>query len=343
MIKTAVIGCGHWGRLVIRSLSQNDGFHLRYFCDIDVAKVDGLKNLYGYVNGTTDLDAVLRDVAVDAVVVATPTQTHHEIALRCLRAGKHVLIEQPMAISQVECDDLIQTAEQSSLTLAVNHIDQHNLALSKLSSMVETGGLGAIRYMYAQRLNLGESTSRSGALYELGSHEIYTCLNILGLTPTRVTAKGLHLMSKDVEDVAFATIDFEEGCTLNLHTSWLDPNKVRRLTIVGSDRMAVYDDVSQDARITVYNRSADLEKTVTDGNDSFDQFQLSIRSGDVLIPRVEFVEPLKLACESFRGSVTDGHTPAVDGKKARRVVALLEASRKSMQMNGAPVHIKEWA
>ncbi len=347
MIKTAIIGCGYWGRLIIRSFAQQSEFHLRYFCDVDPHRLASLKTQYGYVNMTTDLDTILKDAAVDAVIIATPIHTHYKIAKACLSASKHVLVEQPLAMKKIQCDELIELASHNDLILMVDHIDEYNTALSDLNRLIQNGDVGNLRYLYAQRLNLGESSSASGVLMELASHEVYTSVNILGLTPRRVSAKGLNLLSPHVEDVAFTTIDFDNGVTFNIHASWLDPNKVRRLTVVGSDRMAVYDDVSSDAKITIYNRKANLEgdhtQQLDQQDDSFERFRLSVRTGDVIIPKVDFVEPLRLLCKDFSECIHTGNTPRSDGLKAAKVVGLLEAARQSMKMSGTPVELKEWA
>ncbi|HCR15869.1 MAG TPA: hypothetical protein DIU35_00155 [Candidatus Latescibacteria bacterium] len=346
MIKTAIIGCGYWGRLLIRSIAQQPDYHIRYFCDIDPNRLAQLKKNYGYVNMTTELHSILTDVAVDAVVIATPVHSHYEIAKACLEAGKHILIEQPMAVRRIHCDELIQLAARKNLAIMVDHIDEYNTSLNSLNRLIQSESLGDLRYMYAQRLNLGESSFGPGVLMELASHEIYFGLNILGLKPFRVSSKGLNLLSPQIEDVSFTTIDFDNGVTFNIHTSWLDPNKVRRLTVVGSDKMAIHDDVSTDAKLTIYNRQADLCSGNSDfagqESDSFEHFRLAVRTGDVLIPKIDTVEPLRLLCEDFATCIGSGAVPRSDGLKASKVVSLLEAARQSMRMDGTPVELKEW-
>ena len=341
MIKTAIIGCGHWGRLLIRSLSQNPDVHLRYFCDLDPHRLAQLKTQHGYVNATTNAADVFSDVAVDAVVIATPMTSHFELAKAAILAGKHVLVEQPMATTVAQCTELMRLAEEAGVVLCVDHIDEYNTALAEMVKLARTGQLGDLRYIYAQRLNQGESSSSAGVVNELAAHELYTATNLLEMTPVSISAKGLRLLSSNVEDVAFVTCDFSNGVTLHIHASWLDPNKVRRMTVVGSESMVEYNDIRPDARLTIYNTRTDLDET-SSPLDSFDQFQLRVRSGDVVIPRVRYDEPLQGLCKDFVHCVTEGAVPQSDALKARRVVTLLEAARQSIQADGTPVRLKEW-
>lgn len=345
MLKIAIIGCGYWGRHILRILARMPDVHLRYFCDPDAANLAYLKPNYGYVNATHDLDLVLKDVAIDACVIATPVATHFDIAHKCLQAGKHVMVEQPIALSLSQANRLLDIATGRNLTLCVDHIDEYNEVYGHVREMIDRGDLGRLRYMYAQRLNLGESTSSAGVLTELGAHELYTAVNILGLRPRRIAAKGLKLMSPGAEDVAFATVDFENGSTFHIHTSWVDPNKVRKLTIVGEDKMVICDDTDPSAKLMIYHTSASARHT-PDGKhasqDSYGEFQLAIRSGDVVIPHLRPAEPLQVLCDDFVSSVHESRPPRSDGYRARRVVCLLELARQSMQADGAPINVKEW-
>lgn len=335
MIKVGVVGCGFWGRLLVRSLAQqNERYHLRYFCDVDTGKLDELKTQYGYVNVTTDVEDILRDQAIDAVVIATPIGTHYEMTRRCLEAGKHVFVEQPLALDPEHCAHVSSLAEEKGLVLLVDHIDEYNTGLSYVKEMIRHEELGDVRYLYSQRLNLGEQSSGAGVLQELASHEAYVGMNVFGFKPIRVTARGLSLLNPGVDDVAFVAIDFEGGVTLHIHASWVDPNKTRRLTVVGSGRMVEYDDVSQDSKVTIYDSQAHVDRGKAD---SFDEFQLLVRRGDVIIPKIDYVEPLKTAVEDFATCIMEGCRPRADAEKATRVVQLLSLAEMSMAAGGTPL------
>lgn len=345
MIKTAVVGCGYWGRLLIRNLSHHPDYHLRYFCDVDDQQLARLKDRHGYVNSSSDLEPILRDNAVDAVVIATPLASHYDIARRCLLAGKHILVEQPFAESAEQCEELIEIAAKEDLLILVDHIDEYNTTLRQLKKLIARPAFGDIMYLYSQRLTLTTKPSRAGGLMDLASHDFYITTRLLGMEPIRIMAQGLFLLGGEREDVVFATMDFGSGVSSHIHASWVDPNKVRRLTVVGTGQMIVYDDISPDEKIKIYTGHANPNDEDTSDHqvdDSFGQhFNLQARTGDVIIPRTDIVEPMRLLVEDFAFCIKHDSNPQVDCRTAADLVRLLGAARESIEGAGIPIETRE--
>jgi predicted dehydrogenase len=334
-VNIALVGLGYWGPNLARNLALVKGGRLHVICDARSEALARYAGQYPGARGTTDFEDVLADPSVDAVVLATPASTHHELAKAALLAGKHVLVEKPLATSTGDCLDLIATADAQGRTLMVGHVFLYNAAVRKIREYIDSGELGEIRYVYSQRLNLGQVRSDSNALWNFAPHDLSILGYWLRAEPIDVVARGYDFLQPGIEDVVFMTLDYPGGIGANVHISWLDPLKVRRMTVVGSEKMVVYDDVNADARVMLYDkgvtrRHADPKGQSLGRFETFGEFQLLLRAGDVLIPQVEFVEPLRVEAQHFVDSITSGTTPLTDGHEGLRVVRALEAAQRSL-------------
>jgi predicted dehydrogenase len=275
-------------------------------------------------------------------VLATPPRTHQPLGLRALEAGKHLFIEKPMANSVAEGEDLIRAATERDRTLMVGHVFIYSEPVRRVRALIDAGDLGDILYVYSQRLNAGQVRQDANALWNFAPHDLSILRYWLGSSPTRIVARGFDFVQPGIEDVVFMTLDYPGGIGANVHISWLDPLKIRRMTIVGTEKMVVYDDVSADAKIAIYDKAVKRGAHLTDpllvslpSYETFDEFQLRLRVGDVLIPRVDFTEPLRLEAQHFVDCITEGRTPDTDGVSGLEVVRALEMAQASMDANRA--------
>jgi predicted dehydrogenase len=333
-VRIAQIGLGYWGPNLARNLATVDGAELAVLCDADPGRLARMGRQLPGPRLVTDVAEVLSDDTIDAVVVATPVATHFDLARSVLEAGKHVLVEKPLATTSEECETLIALADARDLRLMVGHVFVYNPAVRRVKEFIDRGDLGDIYYIYSQRLNLGQVRHDVNALWNFAPHDLSIICDWLDAEPTGVTARGYSYVQPGIEDVVFMTLDFPGGIGANVHISWLDPLKVRRMTIVGSEKMVVYDDVSADAKITVYDRGV-TKKLLEEGQEpagyrTYGEFQLLLRAGDVLIPKLDFTEPLKIECQHFVDCIRSGEAPRSDGRAGLRVVRALEAAQRSM-------------
>lgn len=342
-VNVALVGLGYWGPNLARNLILLNGGRLHTLCDARPESLARYATQYPSARATTDFDVVLADSAVDAVVLATPMSTHHRLAKAALEAGKHVLVEKPLATNSVDALDLVEIANDRGLTLMVGHVFLYNAAVRKVKDYIARGELGEPLYVYSQRLNLGQVRHDANALWNFAPHDLSIIGYWLDAEPSRVVARGYDFIQPGIEDVVFMTLDYPSGVGANVHISWLDPMKVRRMTVVGSEKMVVYDDVSSDARILLYDKSVTRSPRVTDAElnaplgryETFGEFQLLLRAGDVLIPKVDFVEPLRVETQHFVDCITSGETPLSDGHDGLRVVRALEAAQGALDASRA--------
>jgi predicted dehydrogenase len=335
-----VVGLGYWGPNLARAISTVRNGRLHGLCDPDATRLERFAAMYPAAIAYRSLDDVLADDRVDAVVLATPVDTHFQLAERILRAGRHVLVEKPLARTSGECETLIAVAEERSLVLMVGHVFLYNMAVREVRDRIESGELGDIRYAYSQRLNLGQVRRDVNALWNFAPHDFSILSYWLGTTPELVTARGYSYVQEDVEDVVFVTADYPVGIGANIHISWLDPQKVRLMTVVGSRKMIVYDDTQPDARVAIYDKGvARVDQGGLGSFETFGQFQLLHRAGDVLIPKVDFIEPLQVECQHLVDCIRDGKRPLTDGAAGLAVVRALEAAQASLEANGAVVRL----
>src|SRR5688572_15942534 len=302
-VRLAQVGLGYWGPNLARNLALVEGGELAMLCDADKGRLERMARQLPGPRLVTDFADVLADDTIDGVVIATPVDTHFKLAKAALEAGKHVLVEKPLATTSGDCEALIALADERDLRLMVGHVFVYNPAVRRVKELIDSGELGDIYYIYSQRLNLGQVRHDVNALWNFAPHDVSILCDWLDAEPTDVTARGFSYVQPGIEDVVFMTMAFPGGVGANVHISWLDPLKVRRMTVVGSEKMVVYDDVSADAKITIYDRGVTKKRQEpSEGLGSyrtFGEFQLLLRAGDVLIPKLEFTEPLKIECQHF--------------------------------------------
>lgn len=340
MINIAQVGCGYWGPNLLRNFVQSNNCDVKIVADISDERLSYVNRVYPHIKITKRYEDILEDNSIDAVVLATPASSHYEISEKIIKKGKHVLVEKPLALKTSEVRNLIKLAEKYKRILMVGHTFEYNTAVHALRAYIKTDELGKVYYIYSQRLNLGKVRDDVNAMWNLALHDISILLYVLDSEPVSVSAKGVSYIQRNIEDVVFITILFENDIVAHIHVSWLDPNKVRKMTFVGSKKMIVYDDIS-DYKIRIFDKGID-KKNIYDSLGEFDdfgKFQLIHRAGDIFIPKIKFEEPLKVECEHFISCILNGEKPISDGYDGLRVVNLLESASKSLDENGKEILI----
>jgi predicted dehydrogenase len=312
-----VVGLGYWGPNLARNFDALPDAELRWCCDARAEVRERLSAQYRSTRFTGELEDLLGDPALDAVVLATPVPTHADLAVRVLEAGKHCFVEKPLAQSVDDAERALAAARASGKLLMVGHLLEYHPAVTKLKAIADDGELGAIHYIYSNRLNLGQLRADENALWSLGAHDVSVILRLAGEEPCEVSARGESYMRAGIEDVVFAFLRFPSGLAAHLHLSWLDPHKERRFTVVGSKRMATFDDMDLERKVTVYDKGFD------EAVDSYGEY--ITRSGDIWSPRVGNAEPLRLEAAHFVECIREGRVPVSDGESGLRVVRVLEA------------------
>ena len=328
----AVVGLGYWGPNLLRSAWETEGVRVRWACDRDVDALDAVVRRYPSVLVSQDLEPVLADPGVDAVVIATPVRTHFELARQALLAGKHVFVEKPLAESAEECQELIALAEARDLVLMPGHTFLYSPPVRKVKELLEAGEVGELFFGTFSRVNLGIHQSDASVIRDLAPHDFSILLYWLG-TPTFVRAIGRDSVDSGQLDVAFIDLGMPNGALVHVELSWLAPTKLRRTVLVGRDKMIVYEDTNQE-QVRIYDRGVDV---ITP--QSFGEYQLSYRSGDVLTPRLEPAEPLRVEVADFVAAILDGREPISHMRLGLEVVRMIEATETSLAWNGAPVSL----
>lgn len=337
MLTLAQIGCGYWGPNLLRNFSAQKDCWVKFVADSRADRRAYVEANFPKSRAIENVELILRDPEVNAVIIATPAASHADLARQAIEAGKHVFVEKPLAISTIAADDLIQLAAQNSRTLMVGHTFLYNAAVRYAKKLVDEEALGRVYYIYSQRLNLGQVRSDVNAWWNLAPHDISILLYLMNdALPVSVSAHGVSYIQPDIEDVVFATLTWATGVTAHIHVSWLDPGRVRKMSIVGSRKMVVYDDISDD-KIAVLDKGVDLVPKAGQSMDydNFNNFQIFHRMGDVLLPRIDFQEPLKVEAAHFLDCLRNGHQPLTGPKHARDVVAVLEAGGRSLREHAA--------
>jgi len=340
MTHVAVVGLGHWGPNLVRALASVPDAHIAVLSDLEVDRAEKVARRVSprprIVQDSRDL---INDEEIDAVVVATPIRTHFSLVSAFLAAGKHVFVEKPLARTVEECRTLIDLAAQHRRVLMVDHVFQYNAAVQQIKHYLEHGDLGRLLYVYSQRVNLGRIQTDSNALWSFAPHDVSIINYWLGQEPLRVAARGLSCLTAGIEDVVFVSLEYPHGVGAHLHLSWLDPRKLRLMTLVGSKKMVVYDDVSGDAKIRLYDRGVLQLHDYLERPEAFPDFQFRIHDGDVVTPPLHFPEPLQTACRHFIDCIEHGRHPLTDGASGLRVVRVLEAADQSLRQGGVPVEL----
>jgi predicted dehydrogenase len=335
-MKLAVIGCGYWGPNLVRNFVQSNKVRELICCDLDQKRLDRMKGLYPSVEVLTDYKKLLQMSDLDGVAIATPVKIHHPIAKEFLAQGKHVFIEKPLTHSYETALELIKLAEEKQSVLMVGHTFEYTAAVNKVKEIIASGELGKILYISCTRVNLGLFQPDINVVWDLAPHDISIILYLMGEVPVSVNSQGKAHFNHEIEDVATTTLNFKNGLIAFIHNSWLDPNKIRRTTIVGSRKMLVYDDIEAQEKIKIFDKGVEVPPYY----DTFADFQYSYRYGDIHSPRIDDYEPLKKVCNHFIECIKQGRTPLSDGYSGLRVVSILEAANKSLKLNGKPVPIQ---
>jgi predicted dehydrogenase len=332
MLRVGLLGLGYWGPNYARVVRELPGAELTWACDVEPEKLELISRRDPGVRLTTRPEEVLGDPSVDALIVSTPTSTHTELSLTGLEAGKHVLCEKPLATSTADCDRLIAAAERSGRVLMVGHTFIFNPAVRRMRELVEAGEIGEILYCHASRTGLGPIREDTNALWDLAPHDISMILWITGKRPLEVSVTGESYLRPGYEDVAFMTIRLADRVLANVHVSWLDPYKIRNLTLIGDRRMVVFDDLSATEKLRLFDKGAGYEAAAREARGAeYGEYKAVVREGDITIPKLSAVEPLKEQLEHFLTCCLTGETPETDGQAGRDVVAVLEAASTSLR------------
>jgi predicted dehydrogenase len=316
-----VAGLGYWGPNLARNF--DDLADLAWLCDLSPELLDRHGARYPDAQTTARFDDLLDDGSVQAIVIATPVTTHHELARRALSAGKHVFVEKPPALGGAEADELVALAEEQELVLLPGHLLLYHPAVAKLSELIEAGELGEILYLYGNRQNLGQIRKDENALWSLGAHDLSVILHLVGEEPTELWARGESFHNEGVEDVVFCYLRFPSGIVAHMHLSWLDPHKKREMTVVGRHKMAVFDDMELERKVTIYDKGTEQRA------ESYGEWRT--RTGDIYIPKIPNDEPLRLECRHFLSLVAGDGDPLAAAREGAIVVRVLEQLQASLE------------
>jgi predicted dehydrogenase len=334
MVTIACVGVGGWGKNLARNYYEIPGARLKYICDLDQTKLSALAVQLQGATPTKDYGAVLADDEVQAVVIGTSAPTHYELCKRALEAGKDVYVEKPFVLKVDQAKELIALADKLKRVLMVGHLLEYHPVVTRLREMIVGGELGDVQYVYSQRLNLGTVREDENALWNFAPHDISSILFLLGKEPVNVSARGQSYLRRGVEDVVFMSMYFADRTMAHVHVSWLDPHKVRKMTIVGSKKMAVFDDLEASDKLKIYDKGAEYSANY----DTFAEY-IGLRFGDILIPHIKVGEPLRHECAHFLECVRERKTPRSDGLDGLRVVKILTAAEQSLRAGGEPVDV----
>ena len=338
-VRVGVLGCGHWGPNHIRVFSslRRAGARMVVAADTDASRREHVGGLYPWVRVEQEAEAVLDDPDVDAVIVATPVHTHYPFARQALLKGKHVLIEKPFVTEVEQARELIELARRAGRVLMVGHTFEYAAAVNQIRAMLAEGKLGDILYIRSERVNLGLFQKDINVLWDLAPHDVSILLYIMGRLPQHVSAIGSAHVTDGVEDVVILTLEFGPALMANVIVSWLDPRKVRQMTLVGDRKMLVYDDLSPNEKLRVYDRGVDGPKHY----DSFGEFQYSYRYGDIVTPMLKESEPLAAECAHFLECIRTGASPRSSGETGLNVVRVLAAAQKSLRGDHSRVSLEQ--
>jgi predicted dehydrogenase len=329
----AVVGLGYWGPNLLRVLVERTDVDVRWMCDADPTRLDRLARRYPSVSPTVDLDDVLEDPEVDGILLATPVFTHYDLARRCLEANKHTLVEKPLAASGAEASALINLATERELVLMCGHTFLFSPPVRAVRKLIDDGELGELYFVSSSRVNLGLHQRDVSVVWDLGPHDFSILLYWLGAPPSTIRATGRDSIVPGIADVAFVTMEFPSGVIANVELSWLAPSKLRRTVIVGSKKMIVYEDGAAEA-VKIFDRGV-----VYKDPETFGEYHLSYRTGDILSPQLSSDEPLALQTEEFVRLMSGRATPAYDLALASDVVRLAEAAEASIGLGGIPIEV----
>jgi predicted dehydrogenase len=333
MVGIAVVGAGAWGKNHIRVFSEIPNVHLKYVCDSDPSRLAKLQKSYPQSKMVENLNPILSDPEVKGVVIASSAISHFPLAKEALLGGKDILVEKPMALNVKDAEEMVKIAGERDRLLMVGHLLIYHSVFDRLKEIIDSGELGKVHYIYTQRVNLGIIRQDENALWSFAPHDLSMILNLLNEKPTIVSAHGESYIQKNIEDVVFLSLHFSDGKMANIHLSWLDPHKVRKITIVGSKKMVVFDDMESAEKLKIYDKGV--------GSFSYDSYgeYLSLRFGDIMIPNVKMVEPLRTEAEHFIRCIESREKPKTGGRDGLEVVRILVAAQESLKQKGVPISL----
>lgn len=330
-----VVGLGYWGPNLLRNFIQLDGCRVKICCDLSLDSLNRVKAQYPGIEITDNYESLLQDPEIQAIVIATSAGTHYKLAKPAIERGKHVYVEKPLTLNVAHAEELVQLARQNGIKLMVGHLMEYHPAIEMLKNVVKDHELGDIYYLYSQRVNLGKIRRNENALWSFAPHDISIIMYLLGTEPVNVSTRGQAYLQDGIEDVVFLNLLFPGKIMAQIQLSWLDPHKIRRTTIVGSKKMAVFDDMEPTEKVRIY------DKGVTD-NSVYGSFgeALTLRFGDIKIPYIKMVEPLRLECQHFIDCIRNDTKPRSDGVDGLRVVKVLQAAQESLDKGGVPIRLE---
>jgi predicted dehydrogenase len=334
-IKFAIIGCGYWGPNFMRIIMHSESAELKIVCDTDLSKLSSLSLKNPTVYFTPNIDEILHDNEIQAVVVCTPVNTHFQLTEKLLKAGKHVLCEKPLSDKVSHCEILHQLATKNNLTLMVGHVFEYNNVVLYMKKLIDQNELGELRYIQFVRMGLGPIRNDVSVLYDLASHDISLAISFLRQMPLTVIANGADFLQKGIEDVAFIQLEFPNKVLVSISVSWLDPMKQRLLKIVGENKMLLFDDVSVSEKLKIVEAGKNYQTNSGD----FGSFQLSIKDGEIVIPNIYHNEPLINELDHFIGCINNNIQPLTNAMYAKNVVAVLNAAQESIKNGGIKIAI----
>lgn len=335
MVTLGQIGIGNWGQNLLRTFSNLTDCRVKICCDQNEKSLEKVKKNYSNtIHVTTHFEEILKDPDIQAVVIATLPVSHASLACEVLSAGKHVFVEKPMALDVQSAQKMIQLSRRHNKFIMVGHLLLYHPAIRKLKLYIEENFLGEIHYLYSTRVNLGQIREEENALWSLTAHDISVAMYLLNQNPSQVWVTGKAYLRESIHDVVFVTLNFENNAISHIHASWLDPHKIRKFTVVGSKKMAVFDDMESMEKIRLYDKGVSWQKNA--GN--YDAF-LTLRHGDIYIPKIEMIEPLKLECQHFIDCIMTHTEPFTNGSNGMAVLKVLTAAQESLESNGKPVQI----
>lgn len=337
-VRIGIVGVGYWGPNLVRSFSQIDSCELLYCCDLRRENLEHIKKLFPFLTTTMSYKQLLNDSRLDAVVVATPSDTHKSLVLQALSAGKHVLVEKPLALSVNDAAAMLKESKKQKKILMVGHTYEYNRAIEYIRDYIQSGKLGDLYYIYGARVNLGKIREETNALWNLAPHDFSALRFILDQTPKEIAAFGGAYLQQKNEDVAFVNIRFNNNIIAHLHVSWLDPSKKRMMTFVGSKKMIVFDDMDNEAPIRIYDKG--VSKVINEKKEHLlGVFTIKMRSGDIHMPYIKREEPLYRECFHFIDCILNNKKPRSNGIVGLEVVKMLETAQQSLNKGGAWIRL----
>jgi predicted dehydrogenase len=333
-IGIAVVGTGDWGANLVRNFAALPGARLVAVCDADAARLAKTAALYPGSRAYADVAQVAADPEVQAAVVSASAVGHYPLAKVLLEAGKDVYVEKPLTLEVPHAEELVRLARQKNRILMVGHLLLYHPGVQYMKRMVKDGSIGELLYIYCQRVNLGKVRRDENALWSFAPHDLSVVLHLLEMEPLDVVARGSAFLQKDVEDVVFVDLRFPGGKLAHVHVSWLDPHKLRKFTVVGSQKMVVFDDMEASEKIKIYDKGVDRAGEIVSYGDA-----LTVRNGDILIPKISLQEPLRLECQHFVECVAHGRQPLSDGRNGLAVLRVLECLQRSLDSEGSLVRL----